>query len=188
MVLYRDGLHSAQLKMLPLTTTKYQHQPLVDSCASILCRAKAILVTKLAALRAAAAAKMGALRGCYRKGPANAEQFRGKVHGHHSHHRHGGFRGVAGRMMRHILLPVLLGIFTGAFVGAVAMIMFAAGRAIVRRVRGGQRGAYVPVGADDAEEGRASSDEPPKYEDHAYVEAEEDVTSEKKELLPEQRN
>ena len=170
-----------------------------------MCRARAVIAAKLAALKAAAVAKFNALRGCHRKipgavrphlvgGPAkfhaaplsNDGLHRGHPHHHHhhGHHRHGHFRAAAGRMLHHVLLPILLGVFTGAFVGAVALFAFAAVRALVRRVRG-QRD-YVVVVDQEAEEGRASAELPPRYED-AYVEPADDVADEKKELLPEQK-
>ena len=184
--------------LLPIQTTPYEHRPLADACTNVFCRVRETIRTKILALKAAALARLGALRGCHRKyvGPAfkslgsasNAppaiqklrEQMRHK--GHHGHRHHGGFRVSAGRAMHNILLPILLGIITGAFAGAIGMILFAVVRALVRRTKGQHE--YVVV-VDEQEEGRVSADLP-KYEDVPYVEGEEDV-DEKKELLPEQR-
>ena len=178
-----------QVKLLPLSTTAYKHNSAADACTTIVCRARTVLASKLAAFKAAAAS---AFRGCHRKLFGSAHEIKGKMHGHHAHHahhhhhHHGGFRALAGRMMHHIFLPILLGIFTGAFVGAVAMVVFKIVRATVHRARGGHGGAYLPVDAEEVEEGRVSGDGLPKYED-VYVEPEEDVMDEKKEFLPERR-
>ena len=179
--------------LLPIETTPYKPNAQADACTTILCRVKAIIAAKLSAFKEVASAKFGAFRsGCMRKfgsSPA-ASSGRPRLHGgvdkyrgrfHPQAPRQNRFTSIIRRIVHHVLLPILFGVFTGMFVGAMAMLFYTAVRSLVLRARGCTRASYEPV-EQEAEEGRASTEGPPKYED-VYVEPEEDVVDEKRQLL-----
>ena len=85
------------------------------------------------------------------------------------------------RILRNVVLPVFFGISAGLVVGAIAVLISRTVVAIIMHFRGGNRATYEQV-EQDVEEGRASVDGPPKYED-VYTEPTEDVVDEKAELL-----
>lgn len=83
------------------------------------------------------------------------------------------------RVFKHVLLPILIGIAAGMAASAVGMVI---GRLVVMvwmRYRRRSGAIYTVVEQVEVEEGRASEDGLPKYED---VESEM-VMDEKKELL-----
>lgn len=169
-------LQDGQLRLLPLETTPYKHSPLADSCTNVLCRVKAIIASKIAALQAAAAARFGAFRGgCTRKAGhrvlGRPNKFMDKGHGHRN------FAHMFRHIVRHVVLPIFFGISTGMIVGAFSLLIWTE----VARIRAVRRGAYESVEQLE-EQGRASMDCPPKYEE-VYKEPEDDITDEKKELL-----
>jgi len=116
------------------------------------------------------------------KGPAPGEEHHHK-HGHggkshsgkHGHHGRKSFWCSVKRVLRHIVLPVFIGIAAGMAASAIGMVI---GQLVVmlwaRYRRASGRGAYATVEQTE-EQGL------PKYDD--VVEGEEDVVDEKKELL-----
>ena len=85
------------------------------------------------------------------------------------------------RVLRNVVLPIFFGISAGLVVGAIAVIVSRIVVAIFMRFRRGGNATYEQL-EQEVEEGRASVDGPPKYED-VYTEPMEDVTDEKAELL-----
>jgi hypothetical protein len=89
------------------------------------------------------------------------------------------------RFTKHIVLPIFIGISVGMAVSGLGMVI---GQLVVFlwiRYRYGAQASYQVLhdqeGPVDAEAG--DMDVPPRYED-VYVEPTEDVTDEKKQLLP----
>lgn len=181
--------------LLPIETTPYVHSPLKDTCTSVLCRVKSIIISKIAAFKAAAAARLGALRpGCMRtaghRGPrvkGGPNKFAGhrRPHGHGAYAHHHRFRHALRRIIRHVILPIFFGITAGMVVGAFSMLVWTAIASIANRVRGTKPPSYESVA--QAEDGSYDGMEgPPKYEEVAikeYTEPEEDVADEKRQLL-----
>ena len=173
-------LANGELRLLPLETTPYKSSPIADSCSNVLCRVKAIIASKIAAFRAAAAARFGAFRtGCmrkagHRKGPhvvGGPNKFLGKDHSRHN------FTHMFRHIIRHVILPIFFGISGGMIVGAFSFLIWTE----ITRMRAARRGVYESV-EQLQEEGLVSMDGPPKYEE-VYKESEDDVIDEKKELL-----
>ncbi|MCJ1473910.1 hypothetical protein MMC13_002566 [Lambiella insularis] len=186
----------AEVKTTPVPLT-----PGAESCTTVMCRIKAIIVAKmqaarLAALKAFAAAKTGCMRklgfkpDATNRGPkthGGPNKFKhpghmgnhGRPHGHHHKHGFSGMMHAVKRVFKHVLLPILIGIAAGMAASAVGMVI---GHLIVMiwmRYRRRTSAVYTVVEQVEAEEGRPSEDGLPKYED---VESEM-VIDEKKELL-----
>lgn len=184
---------STQLTLLLIQTTPYKPDPQADACATIFCRVRAIIAAKMSTFKEAASAKLGALRsGCMRKFGSSptasngrprlhggVDKYRGRFHPQNAHQNR--FRAFVRRLIHHVLLPIFFGVFAGVLVGTMAMVFYTVVRSLVARARGRTSISYEPV-EQEVEEGRASTDGLPKYED-VYVEPEEDVVDEKRQLL-----
>ncbi|MCJ1421180.1 hypothetical protein MMC32_007542 [Xylographa parallela] len=202
---------NGDLSLAEIKTTPVDPSSGASTCTTVMCRIRAIIVSKMAAARAAALkalSKISATKtGCMRKlgfkvpapqrGPnfhGGPDKFRGKFPGkdgsHHGPHGHKQGHGLGAmlhaikRVFKHVLLPVLIGIAAGMAASAVGMLI---GQVIVMLwVRHRRRSGvvYEVVEQVEAEEGRVSEEGLPKYEEAPkYEEVEREEIDEKKELL-----
>jgi len=74
------------------------------------------------------------------------------------------------------LIPAILGLSAGLVIGGLSWLVLTQ----VKRIRAFRRGDYIVV--EQVEEGRVSTDGPPKYEE-VYCEAQDVIDEEKKELV-----
>jgi len=190
--------------LLPIETTAYIHSKVADACTTILCRVRAVILSKIMAFHGTATTKLNSLRkGCMRKlgfashrGGHGGHHAGPKVHGgvpksmgktHPGHVRHGRYRSIQcflRRILHQFVLPATFGIFAGMAIGATSMFIYSVVSLLLLRFRRRGITAYASLEQDavTVEEGRVSMDEPPKYET-VYVEPIDDVIDEKKALL-----
>ena len=125
-------------------------------------------------------------RGPQLKGGPNkfAGKFPPRPHGQKPHHHHLGMHAAMHaikRIFKHVVLPVMIGVAAGMAASAVGILV---GQVIVlvwmKYRRNGKGPAYKRV-EQETEEGRASEEGLPKYEELEGTEVE--VVDEKKELL-----
>ena len=195
--------NNTQFYLLPVETTPYQPSFGSDKCATVFCRVRASIASKIAALRAAALARLGSLRGgCGRGGghflngpkvKGGIPKFIGKFppkHGHHNfhgfsqnghfNHHHHQMHGAARlffRGVQTILIPILVGIIVGISVGGIGLLI---GQAVVFLWARYLGVSHTYNRVDQHEE--AGTDSPPKYED-VYVEQAESDVDEKSAML-----
>ena len=160
-----------------------------------MCRIVSAINAKMATARAKLMSGASRLRGSCRKGQKGAHtspilkgglpKFAGKFppNGHHAPeaHHHSTFARIARRFVFMVLIPVLVGIATGAVASALGLLV---GHSIVSvwvRFRAGRKGAYQHVEeAEEEDEDKEVVDKDglPKYEDVEAV-----ALEEKKEVL-----
>ena len=164
-----------------------------EDCTNQLCRLRAIILSRIQAMIAAAKARAHKAHnmikgGCHKmrphhKGPNRAHKGEHRQHGvhhmgHHRHHRTGLMRFI-NRSMKLFIIPALLGIVGGLVASIIGMMV---GQFLVflwfRFVRRNQRGPHARIvlveeAAADEKEGLIDGEAPPNYEElHAAVDVE----------------
>ena len=163
----------------PSKKMPYRSSPLIDSCTNVWCRVRGTIALKYNEWREKAANKFRSWRKCGRKSGHKVGQQIGGVrlvggpnkfapgatlhpHGHrHGHHHRGRFFRFLKDAFRVVVIPTVLGLGIGMTIGAILKVLVSR----VQRLRTPTHGEYFEVKQSDIEEGRASVDGPPKYEE-----------------------
>ncbi|CAF9908643.1 MAG: hypothetical protein GOMPHAMPRED_006235 [Gomphillus americanus] len=181
----RVAQSAAGVGVYPSAIMPYRSSPLIDSCTNVWCRVRGTIALKYNEWREALANKFRSWRKCGRKSGHKIGNKTGGVrivggpnkfapgatlhpHKHHGHHHRGGFFWFLRRAFRVVVIPIVLGLGIGMTIGAItkAIVLY------VQRRRTSTHGEYAKVKQSEIEEGRASIDGPPKYEEVYGEEAE----------------